>query len=810
MSTGATGFGSSTTSSTTTSSTITSSTASAGSSSTAGGSSTGGSLQRRLIKSDLMPLAEADADPAAAALAAWLASGDGAAAVTVLLSRMLAAQLLDGLDPTLGMLGPADPVNADAGGLGESQGVRTGAGGLSSPTASPPGARPANGAQSPLPQQQQQQQGADGSSGAKSPRHTQPPSPSPAVLAQLPLLLHWVMSVGLDLLGGRLVSGGLLTVLHRMALRVARCAEVSGLPVAAAEALALADAIGDPSASSSSSSGGCGGYGSSSSGSGGDLLGEVLMLMWHARLAAAVLALQLLPDGGSNGGSCGSNDGSSGSSSWDVAYWQAAVAKASPLLQRMGLKVEPEAVAVVLARHALALNPVLELPAEPPGYGWCWELPQAYMQNPQQQQQLLAAAGDAAAAGGGAGAGAYTPRAGRGVFGGSGSNSSQAMAAAIGSGPDAVLAVCLSRTSSLTAAASAVASSTLLSRVGSLAAPSAAAAAAAGGVKGAAGQPGLGPAIPAAAGGKGHAAAAGGGAVSTGHGWGAQHGGSSSSSDESVASVLGVSWELARQSGDKLAAVSVCSGAQFSCCLQQQQQQQQQQHGPHAYADNTGRGAAGSPTTPQQRMSQPGRGLVRPRPVIFATKGAGMCPAELLAPPNLLSVWTASRAYHQHSSRKGSALSTAAGGVTAGSSPRHQQQQQRELKGGSTAAAGSSPSSALSPASPYAAASAGSLSGFMSQVLDQLRWPPDPWVVGEYPTRRSGSSLGSAAVGHVQSVTVAAHPNRPLFVSGSSTGRIYLWQFGEANCKAAYVPLASTAQVRIDTETGLLSPFLAG
>jgi hypothetical protein len=83
----------------------------------------------------------------------------------------------------------------------------------------------------------------------------------------------------------------------------------------------------------------------------------------------------------------------------------------------------------------------------------------------------------------------------------------------------------------------------------------------------------------------------------------------------------------------------------------------------------------------------------------------------------------------------------------------------------------------------------------MSQVLDQLRWPPDPWVVGEYPTRRSGISMGSAAVGHVQAGTLAAHPTRPLYVSGSSTGRICLWQFGDANCKAAYVPLASTAQV---------------
>jgi WD40 repeat protein len=80
-------------------------------------------------------------------------------------------------------------------------------------------------------------------------------------------------------------------------------------------------------------------------------------------------------------------------------------------------------------------------------------------------------------------------------------------------------------------------------------------------------------------------------------------------------------------------------------------------------------------------------------------------------------------------------------------------------------------------------------------VLDQLRWPPDPWVVGEFPTRRSGSSLpgSAAALGHVATASLAAHPSRPLFVSGSSSGRIYLWAFGEAHAKAGYVPMASTS-----------------
>lgn len=78
-------------------------------------------------------------------------------------------------------------------------------------------------------------------------------------------------------------------------------------------------------------------------------------------------------------------------------------------------------------------------------------------------------------------------------------------------------------------------------------------------------------------------------------------------------------------------------------------------------------------------------------------------------------------------------------------------------------------------------------------MLEQLRWPPDPWVVGEFPSRRS-PSYGSAGMRHVQAAALAAHPSRPLYVSGSGTGRIHLWQFGGQMSKAAYVP-STAAQV---------------
>jgi hypothetical protein len=169
-------------------------------------------------------------------------------------------------------------------------------------------------------------------------------------------------------------------------------------------------------------------------------------------------------------------------------------------------------------------------------------------------------------------------------------------------------------------------------------------------------------------------------------------------------------------------------------------------------------------------MHQPGSAAAagRPRPLVFASKQAGIIPGELCAPANLLSHLNA----------------------TISLSPqRRRQQQQQQVMPAAAAAAGVSTHPTV-PGSTYSAGSS-SLTGFMSQMLEQLRWPPDPWVVGEFPNRRS-HSFGSAGMGHVQAAALAAHPTRPLYVSGSSTGRIYLWQFGEAMCKAAYVPSTST------------------
>jgi hypothetical protein len=157
--------------------------------------------------------------------------------------------------------------------------------------------------------------------------------------------------------------------------------------------------------------------------------------------------------------------------------------------------------------------------------------------------------------------------------------------------------------------------------------------------------------------------------------------------------------------------------------------------------------------------------------LVFASKQAGILPGELCAPANLLSHLTA----------------------TISLSPQRRRQQQQVValpaQGSSAAAAAATLPSPAVPAGYNAGSS--SLSGFMSQMLEQLRWPQDPWVVGEFPNRRS-HSFGSAGMGHVQAAALAAHPTRSLYVSGSSTGRIYLWQFGEAMCKAAYVPITST------------------
>jgi hypothetical protein len=569
---------------------------------------------------------------------------------------------------------------------------------------------------------------------------------SPTVLAQLPLALHWVLTCGLRQIEGRAVTGSLVTALSKLSLRVARCAEVAGLPWAAAEALSVADVLGDP----------CG--------AGPGVLGIVLGLMWHARLAAAVLALQLAPGSTTGGTSAvqlapGSTTGSTravqqqaqmlqgptadagslGVGAADVAYWQAAVAEHLPLLQRLGLQVEPEAAAVALARHAAAQRPLIALPAAPPGLHWC-SIPQ------QHSNSSSSSIGAKPGAGGTAAAAASNP------------------AAAMG--PDAVLAICLSRTSSIQQGAQSPreAMSSNISRAASLVQPSPPASkpqptptAAAAAKAAAVGSGGTGQARPRATG---------------------STGGSSKQQQQQQQQqqhcVLGLSWELARLEGDKLRAVAPCVGSQYSCMVlhaakhpaaaavsprQQQQQQQQRQPGMH----------------------QPGSAAAagRPRPLVFASKQAGILPGELCAPANLLSHLNA----------------------TISLSPqRRRQQQQVALSpplpaAAAVASTGQLPGTAVPPAAAagYNTGSS-SLSGFMSQMLEQLRWPQDPWVVGEFPNRRS-HSFGSAGMGHVQAAALAAHPTRPLYVSGSSTGRIYLWQFGEAMCKAAYVPSTST-QVR--------------
>jgi hypothetical protein len=81
------------------------------------------------------------------------------------------------------------------------------------------------------------------------------------------------------------------------------------------------------------------------------------------------------------------------------------------------------------------------------------------------------------------------------------------------------------------------------------------------------------------------------------------------------------------------------------------------------------------------------------------------------------------------------------------------------------------------------------------QVLGNVRWPPDPWSVmsGEFPSRRS-SPLGLASTSHVSSPALAAHPTRPLFVSGSSSGHVYMWQYGSSESLAGYVPALGGAR----------------
>jgi hypothetical protein len=64
---------------------------------------------------------------------------------------------------------------------------------------------------------------------------------------------------------------------------------------------------------------------------------------------------------------------------------------------------------------------------------------------------------------------------------------------------------------------------------------------------------------------------------------------------------------------------------------------------------------------------------------------------------------------------------------------------------------------------------------------------------GEFPSRR-GSPHGLASTSHVSSAALAAHPTRPLFVSGSSSGHVYMWQYGGSESLAGYVPALGGAR----------------
>jgi hypothetical protein len=324
------------------------------------------------------------------------------------------------------------------------------------------------------------------------------------------------------------------------------------------------------------------------------------------------------------------------------------VDNALPLLQRMGLKAEPPAVAAVLARHALALHPMLQLPAHPVGAGWCSEL---------------------AAAGGARGAAAAA-----GAVGVSSSG-----AAAVSVAPDAVLAICLSRTCSVTAAGVA---SPLLSRAGSLAQPALCSGPAAAST--AVQKPLL---SAAAAAGSLTPPAAAVAAASTGPGWGAGKQQPEGADSAAAGKLLGLSWELAHQAGDKLAAVAACSGAQFSCMVLPQQPQQHGAHGPQQHPHQRQQAHL------QQQMQQPGRSLARPRPLVFASRAGGIGAAELLAPTTLPAHWAAT---HHHKQQ--------------------QQQHGRVQPPTSSSSSSGGNAHALGAPSPFAAASSGSLSGFMSQV----------------------------------------------------------------------------------------------
>eukprot|EP00854_Cymbomonas_tetramitiformis_P015417 gene15417-18247_t len=68
------------------------------------------------------------------------------------------------------------------------------------------------------------------------------------------------------------------------------------------------------------------------------------------------------------------------------------------------------------------------------------------------------------------------------------------------------------------------------------------------------------------------------------------------------------------------------------------------------------------------------------------------------------------------------------------------------------------------------------------------QWPPEEWAFND-----DAAALAAAATGagnthspDVVAPTLAAHPRRPLLLSGSSTGMVHLWHFGQSTALAAY------------------------
>lgn len=115
-----------------------------------------------------------------------------------------------------------------------------------------------------------------------------------------------------------------------------------------------------------------------------------------------------------------------------------------------------------------------------------------------------------------------------------------------------------------------------------------------------------------------------------------------------------------------------------------------------------------------------------------------------------------------------------------------------------------------------------SLIGLIGQVLENVRWTPDPWAAMtsvEEPSMavhrdallgsnsggwRQDSSLSvSAAATHTSAL--AAHPDRDLFVSGSSSDHVFLWHFGASRSSATYVPLLQASPAAIAARSHALS-----